>query len=69
MGLIKSLVRLVIAKEETRPMDECIKNTQELIREQGEMQDRLDKVAATLDGEDGWFLTLEKRGKEVNLHV
>lgn len=65
MGLLKKYLN----RGEVRPGRECIRHAQEIIKEQTEIRARIDRVAATLDGEDGWFLTLERKEKGGEQHV
>ena len=61
MGFLKKL-RLTMRKEPLiNGADECIKMAQKIIADQKDMSERLDRVAATLNGEGEWFLTFARR--------
>jgi uncharacterized membrane protein len=61
MGILAKLMKILHNEEAVEKVDTCIRETQRLIKEQVEMRDRLDKVSATLDGEEDWFITFHRK--------
>jgi hypothetical protein len=57
MGVLKNF----FSRFHKPPCDPCLMKISEIKQSNADLQDRISRLESTMDGEDGWFLTLNKR--------